>query len=62
MATHTERTYKFAEEIIEDLVRHKQHFWCPYCNRGLLFPNSCPIHKDCEEVEEEEEEIVDNEM
>ena len=57
-ASQTERTYKFAEEMIEDLITHKQLFWCHHCEKGLFFPNSCPVHKDGEE----EEEIVDNEM
>jgi hypothetical protein len=63
--TQTERVYAYDEELIEDLLTHKQHFWCHHCSRGLFFPNTCSIHKDDEgeeDEEEEEQEIIDNEM
>ena len=28
-------------KCIEELVNHRDHFWCAYCNRGLFFPNNC---------------------
>ena len=52
--------------MIEDLLSHKEHFWCHHCERVLFFPNSCLLHGEDalsqgedveEEVEEEEKEL-----
>ena len=39
--------------MIEDLISHKQHFWCNHCEKGLFFPNTCLVHGEEEEEEEE---------
>ena len=57
--------------LVNDLVTHKNHFWCQHCKRGLFFPISCFEQADTEEVvneadvadvsdeeEEEEDDIV----
>ena len=51
----SERSYAFdpPEEIIDDLIRHKNHFWCHHCERGLFFPSTCAEHADTELVEGE---------
>ena len=38
--------------MIEELITHKDHFWCHHCKKGL-FPNSCPEHTEEEEEVEE---------
>jgi len=55
----TAKTYTSDDAMIEDLISHKERFWCHHCERGLFFPNSCLVHgEDAEEedVEEEKEE------
>ena len=56
--SNTEKTYTSDAAMIEDLISHKDHFWCHHCEKGLFFPNSCHVHGEVEE-EEEIEEIED---
>ena len=52
----SERCYAFdpPADIINDLIRSKNHFWCHQCERGLFFPSTCAEHADTEVFEEEE--------
>ena len=72
--THSVQVYDSKETLINDLVTHKNHFWCQHCERGFFFPISCIEHADTEvvvneadvadmtdvsdEEEEEEDDIV----
>jgi len=38
--------------MINDLRRHKNHFWCHHCERGPFFPLTCTEHADTEVFEE----------
>jgi hypothetical protein len=51
-----EREYKSADEVLSDLVTHKDHFWCHHCERVLFFPITSPEHPV---LEIEEEDIED---
>jgi len=53
----SERSYAFdpPEDIIDYLIRHKNHFWCHHCERGLFFSSTCADHADTELLEEEGE-------
>ena len=57
----SERKYDSLETLINDLITHRNHFWCHHCDKGLFFPVSCYEHADtvagdlAEEVVEEEE-------
>jgi len=51
--SHTEKTYTPDAAMIEDLISHKEHFWCNHCEKGLFFPNTCLVHGEEEEEEEE---------
>ena len=66
----SERFYAFdpPADMINDLIRHKNDFWCHHCGRGLFFPSTCIQHADTvvfegaqgvEEGEEEEELVED---
>ena len=46
--------YESFQEVLSDLIRLKDQFWCNHCERGLFFPKTCTIHS---EVKQEEEEI-----
>jgi len=50
----SERSYAFdlPEDIINDLIRHKNHFWCHHCERGIFFPSTCAEHANTELLEE----------
>ena len=57
--------------MINDLIRHKNHFWCHHCERGLFFPSTCVEHADTvilgdeeevEDVAEEEDEADDGDL
>ena len=50
----SERSYDTSEDMIDALIRHKNHFWCHHCERGLSFPSTCAEHADTEVFEEEE--------
>jgi len=39
--------------MIDDLIGHKDHFWCHHCERGLFFPLTCTERADTEVFEEE---------
>jgi hypothetical protein len=56
--------YDFYDELIDDLVLHKDRFWCLYCERGLFFPIPCIEHADTEEFVDVEEGdgVVDEDM
>jgi len=43
--SQTERTYESGDQIIKELITHKDYFWCHHCEKGLFFPNSCPEHR-----------------
>jgi len=30
--------------MVDDLVRHRNFFWCRHCDKGLFFPISCIEH------------------
>jgi len=49
----SQRSYAFdpQEDMIGDLIRHKNHFWCHHCERGLFFPSTCEEHADTEVYE-----------
>jgi len=53
----SERSYAFdpPADIINDLIIHKNHFWCHHCERGLFFPSTCAEHADTQVFEEEGE-------
>jgi len=59
-----ERKYESNETLINELIIHKNHFWCHHCDKALFFPLSCMEQDDTvvadehavEEPEEEEEE------
>ena len=40
------------EDVVNDLIRHKNQFWCHHCERGLFFPSTCEEHADTEVLEE----------
>jgi len=42
-------------DMINDLIRHKNHFWSHHCERSLFFPLTCADHADTVVFEEEEE-------
>jgi hypothetical protein len=50
--SQTERSYKSTEEMIEELITHKDNFWYHHFEKGLFFSNSYPIITGEEEVEE----------
>ena len=52
----TERKYDSLETLINDLITHKNHFWCHRCEKGMFFPISCIEHDDTEVAEVAEEE------
>ena len=63
--TQSERDYDSLETLINDLVTHKNHFWCHHCEKGFFFPISCIAHADtdvAEEADEEEEEEEDGDI
>jgi hypothetical protein len=39
-----EREYIAFEEVLSDLVRLKDQFWCNQGERGLFFPKTCTVH------------------
>jgi len=47
--------------LINDLITHKNHFWCHHYDKGLLIPISCIEHADTDEDEEAEEEVEEEE-
>jgi len=53
-----------SEDMIDDPIRYKNHFWCHHCRRGLFFPYTCIQHADtvvfegAQGVEEEGEELL----
>jgi len=56
-----DRKYESNETLINDLIIHKNHFWCHHCDKALFFSLSCMEHDDTvvadePAVEEEEEE------
>ena len=38
--------------MVNDLIRHKNNFWCHHCERGLFYPSTCE-HADTVVLEEE---------
>ena len=58
--SQSERTYVSDDEIIQDLITHKDHFWCHHCEKGL-FPNSCPEHTEEGDEEEDVDEVHEEE-
>ena len=62
--SQSKRTYVSTNEIIRDLVAHREHFRCHHCKKGLFFPNSCPELKgENEEIEEDgDEEVEEDEV
>ena len=44
--SQSERSYdpESSEDMIDDLIRYKNHFWCHHCGRGLFFPSTCIQH------------------
>ena len=57
----SERIYASDDVMFQDLIAHKDHFRCHYCEKGLFFPNSCHEHTGEEEEDEEDEIEVDDE-
>ena len=57
--SQSQRTYVSINEMIKDLIAHREHFWCHHCEKSLFFPNSCTEYtrEEDEEDEAEEEEI-----
>ena len=53
--SHSARSYDSSEDKFDDLIRHKNHFWCHHCERDLFFPLTCNEHADTEVFEEEDE-------
>jgi hypothetical protein len=49
-SSQSERLYDAdsPEDMVDDLIRHKNHFWCHHCGRGLFFPLNCMDHADTE--------------
>jgi hypothetical protein len=47
--------YDCYDKLIDDLLLHKDRFWCHHCERGLFFPMSCVEHADTEEFVDAEE-------
>jgi hypothetical protein len=41
--------------MVDDLIRHKNHFWCHHCGWGLFFPLNCMDHADTEPFEEQQQ-------
>jgi hypothetical protein len=39
-----ESEYGSFEEVLSDLIRLKDQFWCNHCERGLFFPKACTVH------------------
>ena len=58
--SNTVKTHIYDDEMIQDLISHKEHFWCHHCEQGLFFPNPCLVHGEEEDVEEEDEEIEEH--
>jgi hypothetical protein len=59
--TTSERMYGKPDNMITDLIRYKNHFWCHHCGRGLFFPVGCIEHADTiSVVSEGEDEVVDD--
>ena len=52
--TQATRTYESNGTLIEDLIIHKNNFWCHYCDKALFFQISCMEH-EVPAVEEEED-------
>ena len=52
--TQATRTYVSNGTLIDDLIIHKNHFWCHYCDKALFFQISCMEH-EVPAVEEEED-------
>ena len=50
--SQSERSYDSSEDMIDDLIRHKNHFCCHHCERGLFFPLTCTELADTEVFEE----------
>jgi hypothetical protein len=47
--------YETYDDVLSDLIRLKDQFWCYHCERGLFFPSTCAVR-----VEVENEEDVDD--
>ena len=44
--TQSEKFYHSQQAMVDDLVGHRNFFWCRHCDKGLFFPISCIEHAD----------------